>query len=99
MTSGGQPRDWEASFSERWLRLSRPRTCWPGISVDRAESMMAVANEGCGRPRKSGKIEDLVVRDGERRPRRGCVGALQPPSLAGCGKTRFDADAVPRNAL
>jgi len=25
-------RDWEASFCERWLRLSRPRPCWPGIA-------------------------------------------------------------------
>ena len=25
------PRDWEASFSQRWLRLSHPRPCWPGI--------------------------------------------------------------------
>ena len=22
----------ETSFSERWLRLSRPRPCWPGIA-------------------------------------------------------------------
>jgi hypothetical protein len=25
-------RDWEASFSERWIRLSRPRLAWPGIA-------------------------------------------------------------------
>ena len=25
-------KDWEGSFSERWLRLSAPRHCWPGIA-------------------------------------------------------------------
>ena len=27
-----RPRDWEASFSERWLRLSPRRPCWLGIA-------------------------------------------------------------------
>ena len=26
------PRDWEASFIEKWLRLPRPRPFWPGIA-------------------------------------------------------------------
>src|SRR5215469_8656608 len=36
-------RDWEASFCERWLRLSRPRPCWPGWEAVRASDMEPVA--------------------------------------------------------
>jgi hypothetical protein len=31
------PGDWEASFSEGWLRLSRPRSAGLASPVDRAE--------------------------------------------------------------
>jgi len=62
MTSGGQPRDWEASFSERWQRLSHARPCCLASPVDRAENMMAVANKDAGARESPGENEDLMVR-------------------------------------
>jgi transposase InsO family protein len=53
-------RDFEASFCERWLRLSRRRPCWRHRRLI-AQKYDGSGKRGRGRPRKSEEIEDLLV--------------------------------------